>query len=265
MDSMRKAALRRSAMAAVTPPYALRATVESHKRQCEDKAELGVIARGLRRETRLSGEPLRVLAVALRNRRYTWGVNYAAVDAVPDSALGGRVGEIRARGVYYEVVDGCEPHPWSARWAEGFHPGNGVRALILTALTDAIRMDIGEVDALRLLGRTGPISGYLASDLAAWMAGRHGEAGQYERCSGGEMYTWLRYHPEHWASLVARMPVGAVAETAIQCYPHETAMADACHAVGLFHIFRLNDSIYSGTPEQIIAAVGVAKERGVAL
>ena len=142
------------------------------------------------------------------------GVNWEIFAAVPDAAISGMVGDIRRDGVYIE-----RRHKWSAEWAAGFHANHGVEALICMALTEAVRMDIGEREAKQILARladpAAKISGYLADTIHAYM--QHGaESSQgYERCSGCRSYTWFRAHPETWSTLLAHAPVSQVTETTI--------------------------------------------------
>ena len=249
---IRRSAIRRSAKDAVTPPphAATHITRDTVQRLADYRGEMAATCAGLRRVTGMTGGALRELGRQVRNKRFSWGVNWEIFAAVPDAAIGGMVGDIRRDGVYIE-----RGHKWSAEWAAGFHANHGVEALICMALTEAVRMDIGEREAKQILARladpAAKISGYLADTIHAYM--QHGaESSQgYERCSGCESYTWFRAHPETWSTLLAHAPVGQVTETAIQCYPHPREKEEACTRAKLFKTFRLNDSIYSGTPEQI--------------
>jgi hypothetical protein len=224
------------------------------KQLADYRCEMAATCAGLRRVTGMTGAGLRELGRQVRNMRFSWGGNWEIFAAVPEAALGGMVGDIRRDGVYVE-----RGKKWSAEWAAGFHDGHGVEALICLALTEAVRMDIGELEAQHILARladpAAKISGYLVDTIQAYM--QHGAefCQGYERCSGNEHYTWFRVHPETWPILLAHAPVGQVTDTAIQVYPHEHAKADACAAAGLFHTFRMGDSIYSGTAAQIAAVL----------
>jgi len=253
MAGIRKAALKKSAHEAINPSSYCRTfcTLGTMQNRAEYRAELGAIADGLRREKGMQRPDLRAVAIAVRERRYSRGVNMSMLDALPDTALDGEIGRIRATGKYIK-----QGHTWSAEWAELHWVGHGVRALVLMAVTEAVRLDIGGLDAQNLLsaltsGSKKHISGYLADTIIAWQRGELDGSAGYERCSGGEKYTWFRNHPETWDLLLSHAPQGQHTETAIQCYPHERAKSKACHDAGLFETFRVSDSIYSGTREQV--------------
>lgn len=256
---VQRSIMRKAAREAVTLPSHARSHVtrDTVARRGEYREEMAVFCAGIRRETGLTGAALHSVARQMRQRYFCWGVNYSIFSAVPDSACGGLIGRIRATGQYqqdrHDVV-------WTSAWAGSMDgaKGHGTEALIAMALMDAVRLDIGERHAQQLLARlaanpSGLISGYLADDLSIWLSGRIDGRGGFEGCSGGEMYTWLRLHPETWPTLLAHVPVGQITDTAIQVYPHEHARANACAAAGLFHIFRMSDSIYTGTAAQVAA------------
>lgn len=256
---IKRRVMRMAARQAVTLPSYARSHVtrDTVARRDERREEMGVFCAGLRRETGLTGATLRLVSTQMRQRYFCFGVDYSIFSAVPDSACGGLIGRIRATGQYqqdrYDAV-------WTSGWAGSMDgaKGHGTEALIAMALMDSVRLDIGERHARQLLARlaanpAGRISGYLADDLSIWLSGRTDGRGGYEGCSGGEIYTWLRLHPETWPTLLAHAPVGQMTETSIQVYPHEQSKADACSAAGLFHTFRMGDSIYSGTAAQVAA------------
>lgn len=258
--AIRRRVLKMAARDAVTPPKfsVCPVTQSTLEKRAEYRSEMAAFCAGVMRVTGLRGNTVRTVAMQMRQRYSCWGVDYTVFSAVSDSAIGGVVGQIRATGQYIERIDGREPHTWTAQW-EADGGDNGIDRLICMALMEAVRMEVGERQAKMLLARlmapNAKISGYLADDLTVWMTDGAGAAGSYERCAGGEMFTWLRAHPETWSTLLAHAPVGQATATAIQCYPHEHVKSSACHAAGLFETFRMGDSIYSGTPEQIAATL----------
>lgn len=257
IQSKRKATLKKAARQAMPKLTGHKCMRRIYADRCEERDQLAAICAGLRRVTGLVGSPLRKLALAVRARRLSQPADLSCVDLVPDHAVCGLVGGIRAKGVYDS--GGGRWGVRTVRWAESFHPGFGLQSLILMALTDAVRMDIGELDARREIARleqdpSATISGYLADDLSKWVAGCDTEEGQYEGCSGGEYYTWFRRHREHWPLLLSRCPVGKSGDTWIQCYPHEHTKAAACRAAGLRETMGMSHSVWSGTAEQVSAA-----------
>lgn len=221
--------------------------------KCEYRGEMEPIVRGVMAVTSLRGPTATKVAKALRNKRYSWGVDYSAADLLADSDIGGQVGWIRANRRSPEN----NYYVWDENLAELHHPGNGIRCIILMALYAEIETDyIGRAEAERELARlaadpAAKIGGYLADSILSWRSGNNG----YEHSSGGESKLYFRTHPELWDYLMSRSPVGKSTATAIQVLPHERAKADACHAAGLFHTLRLSDSIYSGSAEVVAKVV----------
>ena len=102
--------------------------------------------------------------------------------------------------------------------------------------------EFAAAEGKRVIEETGRISGYLAASILSWQ-GRGGR--DYSGCSGCESYEWLRQHPEHWDSLLARAPQGATGDGWEQVYPHETERAERLQADGYYQTLRVNDSIYT--------------------
>lgn len=249
----RRAALRR----AVKPsPYRACYAVRSP----DYLSECAMFSRALLPHVSVRGCALRALILAMRSRYFAWGYDAGVTRDLNDSDLGGTVGVIRRSGQYLDRDGG---HVWTASWAAGFHPHRagepdyGHCALIMDALADACRMEIGRTRYAQLDADKGAkIGGYLAESLMS-MLRNPDQVATYEGCSGGELTTYIRLAltPADWQRLLERAPSGAVTETAIQCFPHEGAKIAACSAAGLFHTFRMSDSVYTGTPDQISAVL----------
>lgn len=258
LSGKRRAAMRR----AVRPSPC--SVVWHSGRASEYLSECAMFSRALMPNVSVRGCALRALILAMRSRYFAWGYDAGATRCLDDSDLSGAVGAIRRSGQY---VSDRGTHVWTASWAAGFHPERageadyGCCCLIMDALADACRMEIGRTRYAQMMARLdaepgAKISGYLAESLMSMMRAPDSVA-TYEGCSGGEMTTYIRLAltRDDWQRLLERAPVGAVTDTAIQCYPHETAKTAACAAAGLFHVFRMNDSIYTGTPDQVAAVI----------
>jgi len=226
--------------------------------------ECAMFSRALMPLVSVRGRALRALILAVRSRYFAWGYDAGATRCLDESDLSGMVGKIRSSGQY---VSGRGSHVWTASWAAGFNPERAGEAdyghckLIMDALADGCRMEIGRTRYVQMMARLNAdpgakIGGYLSESLMSMMRDPDSVAA-YEGCSGGEMTTYIRLAltRDDWQRLLERAPVGAVTDTAIQCFPHEAAKTALCAAAGLFHVFRMNDSIYTGTPDQVAAVV----------
>jgi len=218
-------------------------------RSAEHKTDIARFFDGLRRVTGLTGENLRKLAVQVHRKHYVWSCDMSVAEVVPDTAMQGAVGLIRTTGAFkdsrgYQQIGAKSPED--------------VNAMVLWALLDAIRLDIGKpyaegVIAEYLQDPKAKIGGYFADTLMHWLAGDVSGHGGYEYCSGGEYMTYIRttYGPDVWKMLMQHAPVGARTDTGVQCYPHERAKIAACRAAGLIETLRLSDSIFSGSPDKV--------------
>lgn len=225
--------------------------------------EMAMFCRGLMPLVSVRGEKFHNLARQMRNLYFCWGFDASVTRELPDSDMSGLVGEIRSTGVYREKIDGHDPVAWTAKWAGEFDDAKnkdadyGVCKLIMFALKDGLRMEIGRTHYTSLKKKlledgSKNIGGYFADSLMSMLKNPDVRA-SYEGCSGGEIYTYVRktLDKSEWEWLLTRAPKGAKTETAIQCFPHEHAKSKACQGAGLFHTLRMNDSIYSGSKEQI--------------
>lgn len=263
LKSKRKTALKRAAKDAGEKP---RWPSKSARGQ-EYLAEMGMFSRALRPVVSVKGAAFREIVKQIRNHYFSRVFDSTVTRSLSDSDLGGLVGEIRSTGIFIERIDGCDERRWTAKWAGSFdaareaaHADYGVCCLIMMALRNAARLEVGRTHYAAMMQRLADpkatIGGYLASSLTDMLSDPTSSAG-YEQCSGGEMTTYIRKclsRADH-ENLLRRAPVGVVTATAIQCYPHELSKTAACRAAGLSETFRMNDSVYSGSPEQVKAAM----------
>lgn len=271
LQSKRRTA-KRAAVAAAWQQMARQMKQGLARRNADYRDDMAMFARALRPVVSVRDEKLRALLQQVRNLHYCWGYDATVTRALDDSDLGGEVGRIRQSGKWTSQRDGHEPWVHDARHhmrdAEELkkEADYGICQLLMQALRWECTMEIGRTQFDRMMRELDAdpkrtIGGYLAASLQSMLADPDHTAA-YEDCAGGELHMYIRktLSRDQWLELLERAPKGKHTETAIQCFPHEARKERACRNAGLFETFRMNDSIYSGTPQQVAAVLAELAE-----